>query len=269
MTTAVVNTDGIALAQARGGLYVLLANAWRYPDQDVVSALLNTSDRFVGSSAFRKLDDATACALDGVVDGIQALDREKRSPPDHIRDRYITLFGHAVRGTCPLYELEYGQSEIIQQASELADIAGFYSAFGLESAGAGADRPDHLAVECEFLSVLCAKEAAGLEVDLPALAETSFDAQRAFLRDHLAQWLPAFCARVMSADGDGLYGRLARLAAALVEAECRCFEIAAGPQYLELRTVDPNADANINCDGSAGEDRLVPLTMNGSEVVGA
>jgi hypothetical protein len=104
---------------------------------------------------------------------------------------------------------------------------------------------------------------------LPALAETSFDAQRAFLRDHLARWLPAFCARVMSADGDGLYGRLARLAAALVEAECRCFEIAAGPQYLELRAVDPNADANINCDGSAGEDRLVPLTMNGSEVAGA
>ncbi|MEK7730319.1 MAG: hypothetical protein AAB363_00525, partial [Planctomycetota bacterium] len=108
MTTAVATFDSVELAQARGHLYALFANAWRYPDQDVFSSLLDMADRFVRSNAFRKLDDATACALDGVVDGIQALGRSKRSPPDQIRDRYVALFGHAVRGTCPLYELEYG-----------------------------------------------------------------------------------------------------------------------------------------------------------------
>ena len=97
MTTAVAETDGIALAQARSGLYALLANAWRYPEQDVLSALFDTADGFVRSSVFRKLDDATAFALESVVDGIQSLGRAKRSPPDHIRDRYVALFGHAVR----------------------------------------------------------------------------------------------------------------------------------------------------------------------------
>ena len=269
MTTTVATIDSVELTQARGCLYALFGNAWRYPDEGVLSVLSRIAHRLDGLSVFRAQNQETADALAAVMDSMRIIGFAQRSDRDRIRDDYVALFGHAVRGTCPLYELEYGQSEIIQQASELADIAGFYSAFGLESAGAGADRPDHIAVECEFMSVLCVKEAAGLEVDLPALVETCFNAQRAFLKDHLARWLPAFCTRVISADGDGFYGRLARLAAALLKAECRRFEIAAGPQYLVLRAVDPNADADINCDGVPGDGRLVPLTVNGSEVEGA
>ena len=45
----------------------------------------------------------------------------------------------------------------------MADIAAFYSAFGLELTPEVADRVDHIAMECEFFAVLCAKEARAAE----------------------------------------------------------------------------------------------------------
>lgn len=259
------------LAQIRGRMYALLAAGWRYPDGDAFGAFSNSTLWLDRPSSFEKLDHATASALSHVIHHLRAIRQLAGDDLECQRESYVALFGHAVRGTCPPYELEYGRSEIIQQASELADVAGFYAAFGMELAGPGSDRQDHLAVECEFLSVLCAKEAVGLESDAPELVDACCDAERAFIKDHLSQWLPAFCSRVLSVEGDGFYGRLAQLAKEFIAGECRRFDISMGPNYLELRPIDPQADSTINCHGTSnecdeGDDRLVPLTINGVQL---
>lgn len=238
-------------AEARGRVYVMLSNAWRYPDESLVAFLCN------GSAVEGWLESVTACsstmgaqigALRDIRGGFSS-----RSPVEllgELRTGHALLFGHSVRGSCPLYELEFGRSEIIQQTAELADLSGFYNAFGMNVNPSAFERADHLSVECEFLAVLCAKEAWGVQEGELQLAETCADAQRLFLRDHLARWLPAFAHRVMGADPEGLFGVFASLAAAFIMEECRRFEIEAGPQWLELRPMDPASDASIDCDAS-------------------
>ncbi|GFO82628.1 MAG: hypothetical protein A49_22550 [Methyloceanibacter sp.] len=250
--------------QVRGALYALFGSVWRNPDEcsvhDVLQFDVANDVPGIDSTSpppwltvYAKLRSTCELLarrpLSNVVTDLQA---------DHVR-----LFGHSVRGACPPYELEYDRGEIIQQTAELADLAGFYAAFGLQLADSAFERPDHAAVECEFMGVLCAKEAWGLETGEPALAESCSDAQRLFLRDHLAKWLPAFACRVETGDPVGLYGRIASLARVIVNEDCRRFGIEVGPQWLELRPADPDRDAAIDCEttacGDPATNRLVQL----------
>jgi hypothetical protein len=117
------------------------------------------------------------------------------------------------------------------------------------------------------MSVLCAREAHALSGDDDEHVDVSLNVERAFLRDHLARWLPAFVHRVREADPAGLYGALARFAVAFVTGECDRFEIHAGPQTLELRPADPVQDREISCGpadcgGQRSGEQFVPLTTD-------
>lgn len=252
-----------AAAEGRASLYALQANAWRDPDAALLDALLGLGDR--GLIAPRKaFPDSVHASIRGLLEACRRFrDSAACDALAQLRAEHVRLFGHSIRGSCPPYELEYGRGEIVQQTAELADIAGFYSAFGMQLAESAFERADHVAVECEFLSVLCAKEAWGRQQDDRDLVETCCDAQRLFLRDHLAKWLPAFVGRVEAADAGGLYGRFATLASAFIHDECRRFEIEVGPQWLDLRPADVERDSTIDCDtagcGDAGANALVQL----------
>jgi DMSO reductase family type II enzyme chaperone len=253
--------EAVEQARARGAVYALLSWGLAYPDDDSLAGLGRLVDQVVKGGGEKSLPPVARHELDALRQCINS----PMATKDLLESRYAELFGHAVRGACPLYELEYGRAEIVQQAGELADIAGFYSAFGLEEASGSGERVDHISVECEFVSVLCAKYAVGLQTGSVVLCETCFDAKRAFLRDHLAHWFPAFCNRVMREDPDGVYGALARLGAKFLASECDELGIKAGPKYLELRPVDPQSDTEIQC-GTGGGNQLVPLHIAGSPV---
>src|SRR5262249_50909851 len=104
------------------------------------------------------------------------------------------------------------------------DIAGFYRAFGIEPSSCRPERPDHLALELEFMAFLLMKGrlavgAAGSNPDAAAWAEVCASAQLAFFRDHLAWWLPAFATGLGRKAEGGYLGAVARVLAALVAAE--------------------------------------------------
>jgi putative dimethyl sulfoxide reductase chaperone len=90
------------------------------------------------------------------------------------------------------YETEYGLPHEFRQSQELADIAGFYRAFGIRAGGVLRERPDHLAVELEFMHLLCLKEAKALSCALSQEARVCRDAQGSFLKDHLGAWIGLF-----------------------------------------------------------------------------
>lgn len=253
------------IAELRAGIYAFLAAAWRDPDESLEAVLLTPE----------RLDfDVRVLEAPAVTDAVTELRavcarlRARRASTvlHELVESHTRLFGHSVRGTCPPYELEYGYGEIIQQTAELADLTGFYSAFGLDLMSSAQERADHVSVECEFMAILCAKEAWGRRKKNSELADACGDAQRLFLRDHLARWLPAFAHRVAALDQDGFHGQAASLASAFLAEECRRFDIEAGPQWLELRPADPARDAAIDCDGGgcaeAAGDRLVQLGLH-------
>ena len=117
----------------------------------------------------------------------------------------------------PPYECEFSCSSDFEKARWLADIAGFYRAFGVEPSG---ERPDHIASELEFLHLLSLKEAlAGRESHTEHL-EVTLDAERKFFREHLRGWAPRFIQAVRGrAAPDSFYDNLCGALEELLEAE--------------------------------------------------
>lgn len=189
---------------------------------------------------------------------------------ESLQERFASLFGHTVRGACPPYELEFGHGEIIQRASELADVSGFYAAFGMNLAGEFSERPDHVSVEAEFLAVLCTKEAWGIEHNAHELVESVRAAQQAFLKTHLGRWLPSFARRIMACKPFDFYARLSDFANAFVACECRRLGASTASPYLELRPADPNDEATQTCGvpGECGASRAERLTQLNVAVAG-
>jgi TorA maturation chaperone TorD len=154
-------------------------------------------------------------------------------------EAYLAIFGHTVKGDCPPHEIEYGElkADPLFQPHRLADIAAFYNAFGLEVAPDATERVDHIAMECEFYAVLCAKEeVAGDQI------EFCRETQKKFLREHLARWTPAFSRRVERLSDSEFYRHAARLLREAVEAECSRHGIQPGNADLQLRPVEALVD---------------------------
>jgi TorA maturation chaperone TorD len=165
---------------------------------------------------------------------------------DDGRERFARLFGHTTRGAVCVYETEYGAETLYGQPQTLADIAGYYRAFGLQPAGVARERADHVGCECAFMEFLSLKEARALEAisgegatgggeERETLEETR-RATRQFLRDHLARFGAAFARSAIDADGEAFYGSAAAVLLSLLEVDCERLGIPIGPATLDLRS---------------------------------
>jgi TorA maturation chaperone TorD len=144
---------------------------------------------------------------------------------------YDRLFCHRTTILCPIYEAEYDRNRAVSQGPTLADIAGFYRAFGLELAVS--ERPDHIALELEFMSVLAYKEALAFQNNLTEQAQICRDAQKKFLEAHLGRWAGLFAETVMRTSHLEFYRALARELKAFIESECAL--LGAQPQIITER----------------------------------
>lgn len=99
---------------------------------------------------------------------------------------------------------------------ELADVAGFYRAFGVK-VRPGSERADHIITELEFMNLLAVKEAIALQEEGDGEhAEVCRDASRAFLEDHLGRWAPRLGERLVDASVHPVYRATGRLLASFV-----------------------------------------------------
>jgi putative dimethyl sulfoxide reductase chaperone len=180
--------------------------------------------------------------------------------------RFVQLFGHTARGLVSTCETEYGPDNLFHQPQQLADIAGYYLAFGLTPAVATEARVDHIACELEFMDFLNRKQAVWLaggaiedggrppggqsDADEETI-EATLAAERTFLRDHLGRFGRAFATRVMAEDPDGYFGTLAQVLLAFITDECARVGVNAGPVDLAVRP-EVADDTPMAC-GSADE----------------
>ena len=235
-------------ASLRSAVYGMIAQALREPEADDNVDQSYLQDILENTALPSEDIDVKTGLLAGLASSLgRLLEGEANGALDERRDQYFALFGHAVRAACPPYELEYGESDIPQQSRELADISGFYQAFGITLRGDAHERADHVTVECEFMGVLAAKSAYAIMNDDRGGAEIIDDAQRSFLADHPGRWLPALALRLQDADPDGFYGRLGELIEEFISLDCAEFGVEAGHRFMELRPIDPQRDAEIQC----------------------
>lgn len=139
---------------------------------------------------------------------------------DELEAAYTRLFLTSIGS--PLHETAYGDGRrMAGRTTEIADIAGFYSAFGLQPSEQEADLPDHLCSELEFYSILLIKLAYALNRRWLERRRITERALRAFMNDHLGRWVKAFADSLSEQGAPAAYRALARLLVAAVDEECR------------------------------------------------
>lgn len=200
---------------ARAAVYRYLALAFSDPLDGVADALARQwplAETALGTLGLAA--DAAACAAVGVADD------------GALRRAHLAVFGHAVSKDCPPYGSEYGQAHIFEKTQTLADVAGFYRAFGLALAEGMHDRPDHIALELEFMEFLCLKQAlAETTGHAPERVAVCARAQRAFLGDHLGFWAFSFARRLRQRPEPGPFAAWAGLLEAFLAQELSAADI--------------------------------------------
>lgn len=168
---------------------------------------------------------------------------------EELSSRYINLFDYG-SGESTLYETKYGLRSSQLKTGELADIAGFYHAFGFTATedGRGREILDHIAVECEFYAILLAKQnhlAAKTERDG---CEIVLDARRKFLQDHLGRY-PAAIAKQPAIAGDPFYSLVFNWCASVIAAECERLGVGVVPVDYVYRG---EIEEEMNCGAYDG-----------------
>jgi TorA maturation chaperone TorD len=271
MTTTISEQE--VLSTTRAGWYRALAAAVRDPRSGAVNvleeeetwALLEASAEFLRQ-------------VPGVMDVELASGELPPSEldPAHLREHWNVgfdqrasffdqVFGLVTSKDCPPYETDYcPQTFSVHRSQEIADIAGFYKAFGLEPSRERRERADHIALELEFMAWLIAKEQHAASTHGPDSEQALVcrEAQGRFLTDHLAWWAPAFaCALRCRSDGlegqDAIadlpttyLGAFARLLVSFIPIERALCNV---PPPQDLVAPAPTDEAPAAC-GGCGED---------------
>jgi nitrate reductase assembly molybdenum cofactor insertion protein NarJ len=136
-----------------------------------------------------------------------------------LESEYLRLFD--MGGVISPYETEYLHEKISRKPFELADIAGFYQAFGFGVRRSDRREPvDHVAVELEFMAILAFKEQyaeANRREDHLAIVR---DARKKFFAEHLALWGFVYCSLIKDLACDEYYKRLGTLLKGIMTTEC-------------------------------------------------
>lgn len=225
MDQAVMTTPDAIQPRVRD--FTLAALAAAYPTEDVVDVLAGVRDEMLWHPGLGPM-------LKRLGSGLEALQGD-----------YLRCFDHG-KERVALYETEYGRMRGLSKGNDLADIVGFYRAFGFDTENEDdAEMPDHLAVEMEFYAILLYKaqslRASG-DVEGQEIVE---DAQRKFLVCHLGAFVGAIANRPAVA-ADPVYGPLLGWCAALVADECTRMGVTPAP--LDFFAQD-DVNEVANCGG--------------------
>jgi TorA maturation chaperone TorD len=216
---------------ARQALYRFAALSFvdpRASSWEKLSALRNDPVLLGAATLIRGLPQARPaqyglgeCAIE-LLDHRMVLERLPKSQ-HALNTQYESTFGLLVSSNCPPYETEYINSKYaFQRSNGLADISGFYQAFGLTTSDQHPERPDHIALELEFMATLLALERQAADEPSRRQADRQQvcrDAQFRFLQQHLAWWIPAFARLLGKQNSRGFYDAAGVFLTAMIPAE--------------------------------------------------
>jgi TorA maturation chaperone TorD len=250
MDTLELTVEAAALELARESLYRFLAAALTDPHTRNWRLVLQHQSQELAREAADYLRGQSTVSVSALGPGelpledldLRPLLQNLSRPVWEIGADYDRIFGLLTCRECPPYETEYHPtSEAFFRAQQLADVAGFYRAFGLEPARATPERPDHIALELEFMAFVLLKKRLAVGSEEPERwerADVCDDVQRRFFEEHLAWWAPAFATGLLHKAGSGSYTSLARILAAFSAAERGHFGLPAPRRPMHVTLIE-------------------------------
>ncbi len=192
-------------------LYKILSLGLTYPEEQnwalIEKQLSMSTDLFAGELAKR-------------VEQFRICFSENQNSIEKIQSEYLAVFDVG-RQISP-YETEYITEKVSRKPFELADITGFYTAFGfgVHETRQNKEAPDHISIELEFMAILEWKAEYAREKKEDENATIVRDAKQKFLKDHLLKWGFFYCKQINGVEGNDLYKRLAQILELVLLMEC-------------------------------------------------
>lgn len=118
---------------------------------------------------------------------------------DRVKEDFTRLFiGLESTLASPYQSVYIGRDHILFDQSTLV-IRDVYTRFGLEISNRGTEPDDHIGYELEFVSLLCQKTVDAINSEDRLSAAEFQQAARAFIREHLLNWIQPFTEKVIAA----------------------------------------------------------------------
>jgi putative dimethyl sulfoxide reductase chaperone len=140
---------------------------------------------------------------------------------DLARDYVRVFIGHGVNGHSAAYPYESVHTSekrlMMQQAR--TEVLAVYRANNLKKDERWRECEDHIAVELEFMQVMCRRTAQALREGDEGAATQMLATQRDFVTNHLANWVPMLVADMLRFSETELYRGLAELTLGFVQTE--------------------------------------------------
>ena len=257
--TAAEEEKKLITAKVRSRIYHLLSQVFLYPNEGSYALFKNGFAEEIRNSIsylllnYPKDDGKTEV----ILNNLESLDKEivklKDEPVSELQRHFVRIFTHTISQECPQYETQFGikAEDVFHKCHEMGDIAGFYRAFGLDVSDSevSRERVDHISVEFEFMYFLACKEAYGLEKkdDEDKLSIVT-DAQKKFVREHIAMWVPVFTKFLEKKAKTGFYKETSQLTRAFVEQEIAYLKIKPRRLKSEEVSIEPPEEELIKCD---------------------
>ena len=222
---SIKDSPAVERALARSKLYLLLSWSYLYPEDDEFLDYLQSGELVEdGRAALKSLRAALSVPIDkefeevlqNIDDHFDAVENWVSSEGvnwdiQDLRDEHRRVFSNVIALDCPPYETLFGNDHVFGQSYVMGDIAGFYSAFGVQLSQDIHERLDHLSVELEFLHFLAYKESYALCHDGPEKLKTVVDAEKKFVKEHVGRWVPLFSGMLKKKAEYGFYKIIADL----------------------------------------------------------
>ena len=121
--------------------------------------------------------------------------------------------------TAPPYESVYTSEGGLMMQDAYSEVLRLYRAAGFAKDPGFTEPEDHLAVELAFMVRLCERAVEALRAGDEPAAEAALAEQRAFVRAHLLNWVPAFVRDMKASAESGFYAHLATFTEAYLAAD--------------------------------------------------
>lgn len=278
VSSSLKDSPAVERALSRSKLYLLMSWSYLYPEDDEFLDYLQSGE-FVedGRAALSSLRGALSTpiapeieeTLDTIADHFHAVEEWVSSEGvnweiQDLRDEHRRVFSNVIALDCPPYETLFGNDHVFGQSYVMGDIAGFYSAFGVQLSQDIHERLDHLSVELEFLHFLAYKESYALCHDGPEKQKTVLDAEKKFVKEHVGRWVPLFSGMLKKKAEYGFYKMIADLTAQWVAFEIAYLGVTPQPysetDYRPANLVSPEGQS-FEC-GAQDKGNELNLLMN-------
>jgi TorA maturation chaperone TorD len=225
MTADVVTREeSIELAEQRSQVYAFLSRLYTVlPDRAFVERLTDGQmDVLLDALSAQELPDEIQTGIHLLKEYLASI---RTAPLDQVETDLAVERARLLRGIKPgygpppPYESVYRGTAGMDAGQTLLEVKRAYAAAGVRLPAGEHEPVDYIGFELDLMHYLVSQEAEARRANDTDQARRWIDQQRAFLREHLAAWVPQFCDLMAEQAALGFYQGAARITKGFVLSE--------------------------------------------------